>query len=93
VSGEELNEEELAVSLNSQLTRYWSLGLDTRHDLADGGGTLRSGVSLRYDDECLTLDLRAARDYTYDRDYEDGYRFGLRVVFKTLGEVQTSASQ
>jgi LPS-assembly protein len=93
VSGEERDEEELAVGINSQLSRYWAVSLDTRHDLSEDGGALRTGMALRYDDECLTFNVSAARDYTYDRDYEDGYRFGLRVVFKTLGEVQTSASQ
>ncbi|SIS72326.1 LPS-assembly protein LptD [Insolitispirillum peregrinum] len=92
-TGSEREQEQLKVGLSSQVSRYWRLGLETYHDLGENGGPLRVTGTARYDDECFTMDLSAGRDYTYDRDYEDGYRIGLRVTFKTLGEVQTSASQ
>lgn len=82
--------EDLAVGLRSQVTRYWSVGAETRHDLTDDGGPRRIGGGIAYEDECFIFALDGAREYTYDRDYEGGYAFSLRFTLKTLGEVRTS---
>lgn len=85
--------DSLSTSLTSAFSRYWTARMHARYDLTEDGGPLSVGGGLSYEDECLRVDLSGAREYTYDRDYEGGYRVGLRLVLKTLGEVQTSAGQ
>ncbi len=85
--------ETLQMALSSSFSRYWTIGAETRYDLDSTSDPIEIGGSLDYEDECMAVALTAAREYTYDRDYEGGFRVALRVVLKTLGEAQTSAGQ
>ncbi len=77
--------EELTFWLNSQITRYWSVGYNQRIDLSKGGGVLEVGGYVRYEDECFALETGIKKDYTYDRDYKGGVSFRLGIEFKPFG--------
>lgn len=81
----------LSAEVRSKVSRYWTIGLNSRHDLTAGGGPVRAGGSVEYEDECLWVDLAATRDFTYDRDYEGDFRISLRVTLKTLGVIETQS--
>lgn len=90
---DEYSQEELKVGLSSHVNRYWTVEASTINDLTDDGGPLKTGFAATYDDDCFTMGISAYRDFTYDGDEDnDGYEIGLRIVLKTLGEIQTSAS-
>lgn len=77
--------KELYFSVNSKLTKDWSLGIYDRIDLTDGGGQLEHGGHLTYEDECLRLSF-TAKKYNYDNPtMDDDYEIGLTFFFKTLG--------
>lgn len=88
--GGPIRREEITVGLRSEFSRYWTVGTSTRWNLEPDAGPLRIGAGLKYDDECFTMELDAAREFTRDRDYEGGFAVGLRLVFKTLGDIETS---
>lgn len=82
--------EEISVGFSSQATKRWRFGASTRHDLSSGGGALRHGAFLNYEDDCFQFQLDYARTFTRDRDVKPSDTILFRVVFKTLGEVGTS---
>ena len=83
--------EELTIALSSKINRYWSAGLSTRRDLTSNGGSLSHALSVRYEDECFTLDTSAQRSFTRDADIEPESRILFRLIFKHLGQVESSA--
>lgn len=82
--------EEITVGFTSQVTERWRFGANTRRDLTGGGGALRHGAFLSYEDECFEFQMDYARTFTRDRDVKPSDTILFRVVFKTLGEVGTS---
>jgi len=84
--------EEVSFVLSSAMTQYWSTQLFSRHDLAQDGGPVRTGLQAVYEDECFIFNTALIRDYTYDRDINTGVSIMFQVMFKTLGGV-TSGSQ
>lgn len=79
--------KELYLSLNTKLTKNWTLGIYDRVDLTDDGGSLENGGHLTYEDECLKLSF-VAKKYNYDNPtMDDDYEFGLTFFFKTLGGI------
>ena len=77
--------KELYLSLNTKLTKSWSLGIYDRIDLMDEGGSLEQGGHLTYEDECLRLSF-AAKKYNYDNPTMDNdYEIGVTFFLKTLG--------
>ncbi len=85
--------EEVNADLSSQLTDYWSVGLNTRRDLAQGGGPLEHGVRITYEDECFRLAAKFRRDFTSSVDVEEETVFSIEVVFKNLGNVSAEQKQ
>lgn len=79
------NREELEYALTSHLTRYWRISFNQRINLSKGEGVLETGGYLRYEDECFALETGIKKDYTSDRDYENGVTFNLSVEFKPFG--------
>ena len=77
--------EELIYYIESKLTQYWTLKFNQRINLSEGGGLLETAGYLRYEDECFVLETGIEKDYTYDRDYENGITFRLGVEFKPFG--------
>ena len=82
--------EEVTVGFSSQATKRWRFGATTRNGLTDGGGSLRHGAFLNYEDECFYFQVDYSRTFTRDRDVKPSDSLLFRVVFKTLGEVGTS---
>jgi LPS-assembly protein len=78
--------EELSLALSSALSEFWSVEISHRHDFSQGDRPIRSGASLTYQDECLTFQMVAERNFTRRTGIDTGNRFFLRVVFKNLGE-------
>ncbi len=84
--------EEITLRLTSQVTDRWRMGISTQRDLESGGGSLRHGAFMRYEDDCFAFQMDYARTFTRDRDIAPSDTILFRFVLKTLGEFQTSAS-
>ena len=82
--------EEISLGFSSQATERWRFGASTRRDLTTGGGSLRHGAFLNYEDECFLFQVDYSRTFTQDRDVKPSDTILFRVVFKTLGEVGTA---
>jgi len=82
--------EEIFGSADLRLTEYWSVNGRTRHDLTENGGVLNWGFGARYEDECLTFVADFSRNFTRDRDFDPSNRVFFQIIFKHLGQVQTS---
>ena len=77
--------KEIDYTLTSHLTRYWMIKFNQRRNLSRGGGLLETGGYLRYEDECFALESGLKKEYTSDRDYENGVTFKIGVEFKPFG--------
>lgn len=77
--------EEIFVSGRAQLNEYWSATAQTRRDLTDDGGTIRTTFGLEYLDECIGFDLIFDRNFTRDRDVEPSTSVKFRVRLRHLG--------
>lgn len=82
--------EEIRVGVTAQLTRYWSSNAAIVRDLDQDGGTRSAQLGFIYEDECFILATRLARSYFQDRDLKPDDSIILQIVFKTLGELQSS---
>lgn len=91
-SDEFKDREELSVGLASQISKLWSIGMSTRHDLEEDGGSLNRNAYLQYEDECFTFRADFTRNFTRDRDVRPSDTILFRFALKTLGEFQTQAS-
>jgi LPS-assembly protein len=91
-TGEELTDrEEITINATSEITKSWKLGIGTRHDLGDDGGSLSRGAFLQYEDDCFIFRTDFSRTFTRDRDIRPADTIYFRFVLKTLGEFQTQA--
>ena len=79
------NREELTVAGTVALTGSWDLTIDHRRNLVDDGGSLNSGATLLYEDECLLFRVRANRSFTEDRDVDPETSILFTIQFKNLG--------
>ncbi|MBE9556786.1 MAG: LPS-assembly protein LptD [Proteobacteria bacterium] len=85
--------EEVNADLSSQLTDYWSIGLNTRRDLTSDGGPLEHGARITYEDECFRFAMKFKRDFTSSVDVEEETIFSVELVFKNLGNVSAEQKQ
>lgn len=83
--------EEIRLSMTSQFHENWKLAISTRRDLTAQGGTLSTGASLTYEDECFIFSTVAQRSFTRDAELEPSDSLVFRLTFKHLGEVETAA--
>ena len=83
--------EELTMSANSQMDRFWSSGFNATRDM-DAGEMRTAGMFLTYEDECVVLTTRLNRTFFEDRDLEPTDSITFNLILKTIGEVNTSAS-
>ena len=81
--------EELQISLNSRISRYWSATLGTHQDLTNDGGSLSHTLRASYLDECFGFNATAGRTFTRDADTEPEGRIMFQFIFKNLGQVQS----
>ncbi|MGB8275446.1 MAG: LPS-assembly protein LptD [Alphaproteobacteria bacterium] len=79
--------EELALNVQSKITKYWSLAARARQDLK-GAGTLTSGLRAIYEDECFKITADFIRNRTRDREIQPTTTILFRLVFKNIGEVK-----
>ena len=85
--------EELKAEFTSQLTDFWSLGVNTRRDLTPTGGPLEHGAQMTYEDECFKLELTYRRNFTDSIDIEKSTTVSLQLVFKSLGNISAEQVQ
>ena len=64
--------------------------MSTRRDLTSNGGTLSEGASVTYTNDCLIARLDVERSFTQDRDVKPTTTVLLRLVLRTLGQVQSA---
>jgi LPS-assembly protein len=83
--------EELRIALTSKIDDFWSISLRTQRDLRADGGTLFSGMQVRYEDECFIFTANAERSFTRDADFEPTDKITFRLTFKNLGSLTTAA--
>ena len=84
--------EEINLSLQSQLNKYWRTSFSGIRDLAtDELRTL--GASLVYENECVIFTTKASRSFFQDRDLTPTDQVTVNIVFKTLGEIRTNIYQ
>jgi LPS-assembly protein len=76
--------EEFYVNGQARLAEHWSVIAFGRRDLTSGGRWLSAGGGVRYDDECVFVELGFERDFTGDRDVEPSSKVMVRVVLKQL---------
>jgi LPS-assembly protein len=79
--------KELYTSVNTALTKNWSLSVYNRQDLADNGGSLEHGGNLIYEDECFMFVTNIQRSDSSDPDVDDNYEFNFTFYLKTLGGI------
>ena len=84
--------EEITLGISSKFTDRWSAGIHSRRDLTTGGGSLRHGAFLMYEDDCFQFRTDFTRTFTRDRDIQPTDTILFRIVFKTLGEFETSTA-
>ncbi len=77
--------EEIAGTLSSQLTDYWSTFLVSRYDIEDDSFRTYGG-GLTYEDECLIVRFSAIRSLYRDDEIKPSTDFLLQFSFKTLGD-------
>ena len=81
-------EQQIYFTLESQLSRYWSIGGTYQDDLVSSqGGPIGWRAHLTYNDECFAFVGNVYRNFTYQNDYLAGITFAVNVVFKTFGQM------
>lgn len=89
-SGEFGDREELTMGFRSQVTNDWALSASTQRDL-ELNESLRHNVRLEYVCDCFGFSIDFTRTFTQDRDVRPTETIFVRLNFKNLGEVGTSA--
>jgi LPS-assembly protein len=84
--GEFEGRQEINLTVQSQLTRFWRGRVFGLRDLAEEQTQLTFGIGFTYEDECFLLDGSWTRERFRDRDLEPDNAFLVRVGLKTLGE-------
>lgn len=83
--------EELNYSISSTINRFWRAGFSGVRDMA-ANEFRTAGLSLVYEDECVTFTTNATRTFFEDRDIEPTDSITFRILLKTLGEVHSGLS-
>lgn len=78
-------QEEVNAELTVPIVQYWFIRAEGRHDFAPGGGAIRYGAALVYQDECFEYEMGVKRRFTEDRDVRPSTSFGIRVRLRYLG--------
>lgn len=92
--------KQIALTLDTKLTRYWSLELTGTRDFSATPNTtvgtligteeaLYSGVALTYRDECMTFITSLTQSGIRNGDVVPGTALLFTIVFKNLGDIGT----
>lgn len=85
------NIEQLGVAGSARLTEHWRFQARHLSSLAQNDeGALLWGGSAIYEDECLLAGIDLTRRYIGNRDNPPDTAVVFRMVFKNLGQIQTS---
>lgn len=85
--------KQIALTLSSQITKYWTLMGQLRENLVtkkDGGGPLTRGVGVVYRDDCFGLGFSVVRQYYKDRDVRPNTNFLVSLFLKNVGDFNHS---
>ena len=83
--------EELSAGLTGKISRYWRGSIAGTRDLEQN--EMRTmAANLTYECECFVFDVTLRRNFFEDRDLKPDDSILFRLTFKTLGDVQSSAS-
>ncbi|HLJ65136.1 MAG TPA: LPS assembly protein LptD, partial [Stellaceae bacterium] len=75
-------------SLTTNLTRYWSASFTNTQDFSSGlGGTLATGVSATYRDDCIAFSTSVTNSRLTVGDVKPGLAVVFTLVFRNLGEI------
>lgn len=74
----DFNTSELAVDGNYAINTFWTASANWRYDIASTRPAT-AGVGLRYENECVTLDLKVNRRYTSSTSVEPSTDFGFNI--------------
>jgi len=77
--------EELRLSANAELSKFWSTSAHARRDLSSDGGSISHGIGLTYEDECVIFTSEYDRTFTVDRDVRPASTFYFKIRLKHLG--------
>ena len=77
--------EEITLSMASRITERWSIGANTRRNLAKDGGSINHGFRLTYQDSCFLITGSFTRTFTEDRDIKPTDTLLVQVTLRTLG--------
>ncbi|HXQ52803.1 MAG TPA: LPS assembly protein LptD [Stellaceae bacterium] len=78
---------QIGVSLNAQLTRYWSVALNDTRFIGGGGATINSGIAATYRDDCFALVTSVVQSGIRVGDVRPGVSVLVTLIFKNLGEI------
>lgn len=84
---------QIALTLSSQVTKYWTLVAKARQNLVnkeEGGGPLMRGIGAIYRDDCFGLGFTVARQYFKDRDVRPNTTFLMTLFLKNVGDFSYS---
>jgi LPS-assembly protein len=88
-----LDFNQVALTLSSQITKYWTLMGQLRENLVtkkEGGGPLTRGVGAVYRDDCFGLGFSVVRQYYKDRDVRPNTTFLVSLFLKNVGDFNQS---
>ena len=88
-SGEFTDREELTIGFTSKVTPDVKIGASTLRDL-ESDESLRHDIFLEYECDCFTMRVDFTRTFTQDRDIQPSDSIFIRLIFKTLGSVETA---
>ena len=84
------NREQLDLSVNLRLNKYWSTSARLVQDFSNSSNRTRiSSLGFAYSDECFTFGIEYERRDLRDADIEPEDRVTLRINFKHLGSVES----
>lgn len=84
---------QVALTLSSQITKYWTLMGQLRENLVskkEGGGALSRGIGAVYRDDCFGLGFSVVRQYYKDRDVRPNTTFLVSLFLKNVGDFNHS---
>ncbi len=82
--------EELTLGYSARINDYWTSGGYFQENLGQNGGPIAQQLALTYKDECFTFKTTATRTFTSDRDLRPTDTLLFQLIFKNLGEFDTS---
>ena len=69
---------ELTVDGSYKISQFWTASANWRYDV-DSDRAAKAGLGLRYENECVTLELQVERSYTSSTSVEPSTDFGFNV--------------